>query len=169
MFGRKSQNPRPAKIEGFIGSHLTIEGNVVGEGSIRIDGVIKGGVLLPGDVYVGETGKVDGEVRVNNIMIAGEITGNVHAAGRLEIERTGRLAGDINAFRLVVAEGAQFRGHCFVGDPAPGARPVTEDSEATEGLLPAAPVPDRRTGQFLSIKGRGLRMLSRLPLINPKS
>ncbi len=167
MFGGKNRNSKPYRIESIIGSDLTIEGNVAGGGAIRIDGGIKGGVSLTGDVYVGEAGKVDGDVRVNNIMVAGEITGSVHAAGRLEIERTGRMAGGINAFRLVVAEGAQFRGYCLVGEPATEAHPVP--GEAAEGLLPAAPVPDRGPGQFLSIKSRGLRMLSRLPLINPKS
>lgn len=140
MFGRKGQNSKQAKIESVIGSNMTIEGIVVGGGSIRIEGVINGGMSLTGDVYVGEKGKVDGDVRGNNIVVAGEITGSVHAAGRLVVESTGRLVGDINALKLVVSEGAQFRGHCLVGDCAQ-ANTVPEGSEAAEGLSPRRPGP----------------------------
>lgn len=117
MFNRESRHAKTGGIDTTIGKEVIIEGNVFTEGSIRIDGLVKGQVESRGDIYLGETGKVHGNLAVRNILVAGEIIGNVTAAGRLEISNTGRITGDINIQKLVVAEGALYRGKCYVGDP----------------------------------------------------
>lgn len=135
MFLKGKEKTKLGKIDNLIGKYLSIEGNISAGGSIRIDGQIKGGVESQGDIYVGETGVISGDVRVKNMLVAGMVTGNVHA-DRLEIERTGRLVGDIRVLRLMVAEGAQFRGRCLVGDQAPD--PGEGPGDNAEGDRPPA-------------------------------
>lgn len=103
------------KIDSIIGKNMTIEGKVISEGSLRVEGIVMGNIEAKGDVYIGETGKVEGNLEVRNLLIAGEITGNLRILERLEITKNGRLEGDIETKILVVEEGAEYHGRCVMG------------------------------------------------------
>ncbi|MGI6649485.1 MAG: bactofilin family protein [Bacillota bacterium] len=105
------------KIGSLIGKDIMIEGLIITEGSLRIEGTLRGEIEAKGDVFVGETGKIQGNLVVNNLLVAGEVIGNIRAFGRLEITQTGRLEGDLETQTLVIAEGAQYRGRCLMGSP----------------------------------------------------
>ena len=117
------------KISSLIGKDITIEGLIITEGSLRIEGTFRGEIEAKGDVVVGETGKIQGNLVVNNLLVAGEVIGNIRAFGRLEITRTGRLEGDLETQTLVIAEGAQYRGRCLMGSP--GQETSAQETETT--------------------------------------
>jgi len=117
------------KISSLIGKDITIEGLIITEGSLRIEGTFRGEIEAKGDVVVGETGKIQGNLVVNNLLVAGEVIGNIRAFGRLEITRTGRLEGDLETQTLVIAEGAQYRGRCLMGSP--GQETAAQETETT--------------------------------------
>ncbi|NLC07264.1 MAG: polymer-forming cytoskeletal protein [Syntrophomonadaceae bacterium] len=117
------------KISSLIGKDITIEGLIITEGSLRIEGTFRGEIEAKGDVVVGETGKIQGNLVVNNLLVAGEVIGNIRAFGRLEITRTGRLEGDLETQTLVIAEGAQYRGRCLMGSP--GHETAAQETETT--------------------------------------
>ena len=112
MFGSKDKKEKEKKNVGTVISDGTkIEGTIeVGE-SIRVDGEIHGKLIVSGDVFVGKAGKLQADVRADNVMIAGLVEGNVEAEGKLEIVSTGKLSGDICISNLIIHDGGIFEGN----------------------------------------------------------
>lgn len=118
MFGKK-ETVNLEKIESLIGKNMIIEGKIITESSMRIEGTVKGEIEAQGDVFIGEKGKVQGNILARNILIAGEVVGETKANGRLEITQTGSLEGDMDTQILVVNEGAKYQGHCSMRSQTP--------------------------------------------------
>lgn len=98
-------------IESLISSGVEIKGDINSQGSIRIDGQVEGNLNIKGDLFLGEKGKLKGEVKAQNIMIAGRLEGKASAGTRLEIGSTGIIIGDINAATLIIDEGGLLDGN----------------------------------------------------------
>jgi len=54
---------------------------------------------------------VRANVEANSVIVSGEVLGDCTAAVRVDIQATGRLTGNIRAPKIVIAEGAVFRGN----------------------------------------------------------
>jgi cytoskeletal protein CcmA (bactofilin family) len=54
---------------------------------------------------------VKATVHAKSVLISGEMIGDCFAESRVEIQATGRLTGNISAPRVVIAEGAVFKGN----------------------------------------------------------
>lgn len=96
---------RPASL---ISENLTIEGNVIGEGEVQIDGVVRGDVRV-GKVTVGETGHVEGAIHAESVEIRGRIIGEI-TAKQVRLYATGYVDGDITHEQLAMETGAFFQG-----------------------------------------------------------
>lgn len=96
---------RPASL---ISENLTIEGNVIGEGEVQIDGVVRGDVRV-GKVTVGETGHVEGAIYAESVEIRGRIIGEI-TAKQVRLYATGYVDGDITHEQLAMETGAFFQG-----------------------------------------------------------
>jgi cytoskeletal protein CcmA (bactofilin family) len=98
-----------SQLNGFLdaGSHL--RGELHFEDTFRIDGRLTGKVDSTGDLYVGEHGQVEGEVKVGRLFITGKVDAVVQAQ-RVEIAAGGQLHGEVVTPCLVVDEGAIFEG-----------------------------------------------------------
>lgn len=115
MFGKKNDIPpklNTDKVDTIIGKDTEFNGTFHARGVIRIDGKVDGEILTQGDIIVGETGKIIGDIKARHITLAGEMHGNAIVQGRLEITSTGKLFGDIEVSNLVVNDGAVFDGKC---------------------------------------------------------
>lgn len=99
-------------LNGFLdaGSHVT--GELTFEASFRIDGKLTGSVHSEGDLIVGESGEVEGEVHVGQVFIAGTVRGNLHAKRKVQVAPTGRVFADLETPVLQIEEGARFEGRC---------------------------------------------------------
>jgi len=94
-----------------IGEGLTIEGEVVTEEEVVVNGTVRG-TLSSGDlVSVGAGGVIEADVQAASLSVAGQVTGNVNAQDRIDIQAGGRLVGDVKAARLTIADGASFKGN----------------------------------------------------------
>ena len=100
------------KIDTLIGKDSGFTGNIESTGTIRVDGKFEGEITTKGDLVIGETGRVQGKIKAQNIIIAGEVKGEVEATGKLELVPTGNLQGEARMTLLVVEEGAVFQGNC---------------------------------------------------------
>jgi cytoskeletal protein CcmA (bactofilin family) len=87
-----------------------ITGQVNGSSDLIIDGELEGQVQLESHVTVGAEGRVRGDITARTVRIGGRVQGNVHGLEKVEILPTGRLEGDVLAPRVVLAEGAFFKG-----------------------------------------------------------
>lgn len=94
-----------------MGKAIFIKGEVSGGQDLIIDGSLEGKVQLKeNQVTVGENGKISGEIYARSIIIHGQVVGNMFAEERLEIKASGSLKGDITSPRVVIDEGAYFKG-----------------------------------------------------------
>jgi cytoskeletal protein CcmA (bactofilin family) len=97
------------KLETFLGSNSSFNGELTVRGTLRIDGALEG--QLDADcVILSETGEVKGEIKAKSILIGGKIDGNVRAQELVEIKSKGRVLGDIFTPKLAVIEGGEFNG-----------------------------------------------------------
>jgi cytoskeletal protein CcmA (bactofilin family) len=87
-----------------------LRGEVTGSTELLIDGEIEGEVRLGATMTVGTEGSVVGPVTAPVVRIAGRVTGDVMASDRVEVAPTGSLEGDVSAPRIVISEGAFFKG-----------------------------------------------------------
>jgi cytoskeletal protein CcmA (bactofilin family) len=107
--------PRPAVQAGdektVIGQHITIEGQIRGEEHLVIEGSMKGNVQMEKHNFtVGANGRVDGEVRAQNVSISGQLKGTINAVGKVEVTKQADFYGDIKAKSISVEDGAYFKG-----------------------------------------------------------
>ena len=94
-----------------IGSSIVIEGDLTGEEDLVVLGTVKGKISIQQSVRVESSGVVDADISCTNAVINGQVTGNVVARDRLDLRSDARLVGDIKAGRILIAEGATFRGN----------------------------------------------------------
>jgi cytoskeletal protein CcmA (bactofilin family) len=94
-----------------IGAKTTVKGEISGDEDILVEGVVEGQIKIQKDVRVGPGGTVRATVHAQSVLISGEMVGDCHAQSRVEIQATGKLTGNISAPRVVIAEGAVFKGN----------------------------------------------------------
>jgi cytoskeletal protein CcmA (bactofilin family) len=113
---------RQGDLNGFLdnGSHL--QGELRFDASFRVDGKLSGKVDSEGDLIVGDTGEIDGELKVGQIFISGTVRGTIKAARRVQIAPNGRVFAEIDTPSLIIEDGATFEGRCAMSrEPARGA------------------------------------------------
>lgn len=114
MFGSSKKTTDSASIgsnvETLIGKTTFLTGTLNLDGSVRIEGTFEGSVCSKGDVFIGPAGKVTAEITGKNVTIAGIVTGNVSVDEKLELMAGATLNGDIKVKKLVIEEGAIFKG-----------------------------------------------------------
>jgi cytoskeletal protein CcmA (bactofilin family) len=94
-----------------IGKSVVIKGEVSGSESLFIEGRVEGVINLPGNrVTVGREGHVAATVTAREVIVHGKIVGNVDAIDRLNVRSEGSLTGDVIAHRIMVEDGAFFKG-----------------------------------------------------------
>ena len=76
----------------------------------RAEGELRGEVRVGSAVTVGADGVVEGPITAPVVRVGGRVVGNVVATDRVEVSPSGSLEGDIAAPRVVIAEGAFFKG-----------------------------------------------------------
>ncbi|GMV40163.1 MAG: hypothetical protein AMXMBFR64_18790 [Myxococcales bacterium] len=94
----------------IIGTSITVDGEILGDEPLLVRGTVKGRIHLTAAVQVDTSGVVEAEVRTSEAHVAGQVTGNVTATERVEIQPGGRLTGNIRAPRILIADGALFKG-----------------------------------------------------------
>ena len=109
---KKKEDVIVEDLDSLIGENIKITGKIEGKGNLRVDGFIEGDINYEGNIVVGETGKVYGNIKANDISLAGTIHGNVDSKTKLVILPTGTLIGDIQVSSFVIHENAKFDGNC---------------------------------------------------------
>jgi cytoskeletal protein CcmA (bactofilin family) len=107
-----AQQDNMAAAETVVGPSVKIQGDLVSEGNIRIEGAVAGKVATTQSVHVGDKAKIAADIQAGNAIIAGEVHGNLRIAESLILQPSARIAGDISCTTLRVEDGAQFSGKC---------------------------------------------------------
>ncbi|MBM3164699.1 MAG: polymer-forming cytoskeletal protein [Bacteroidetes bacterium] len=94
-----------------------INGDLVSDANVLIDGEMNGNISCSGKVIIGSGGKIKGNLVCVNAEIQGSIDGEVTVEGLLTLTSTARIKGDIQTAKLVIQEGAIFEGSCVMKSP----------------------------------------------------
>jgi len=113
MFSEKNkQKPDFTKEQNKISQGTKLSGNVVSEGSFRVEGELEGNMEIKGKVVISETGLIKGEIICENADIEGHFEGKLKVKTCLTLKSTANITGDVIADQLVVEAGAKFNATC---------------------------------------------------------
>jgi cytoskeletal protein CcmA (bactofilin family) len=114
-----------------IGKSVKIKGQIFSREDLTIDGEVDGSVELQEHrLTVGPNGKLQAGVKAREIIVLGAIHGNVEASDKIDIRKDAKLVGDIKTARIVIEDGAYFKGSIDIARP-----------EISKPAAPAAPKP----------------------------
>lgn len=118
LLGGGASGGKSAGVDSLIGRHTEILGDVRFAGGLHVDGIVKGAVsVMPGGhddgtatLSVSETGSIEGDVRVPNVVINGVVLGDVRASERVVLNGRARVTGDVHYKVLQIESGATING-----------------------------------------------------------
>lgn len=94
-----------------IGSSIVIDGEISGDEDLVIQGTVKGRISVKESLFVENSGVVEADIDTQNVEISGRVTGNILASEKVELKADCRVTGDIKAPRILIADGASFKGN----------------------------------------------------------
>jgi cytoskeletal protein CcmA (bactofilin family) len=139
-----------------IGPQTHVKGALEGDEDLHVVGRVDGNITLTKSLIVDPAGIVVADVQVAKAIISGTVVGNVTATELVHITEQGRVVGDLAAPRVVLVDGASFRGNVDMGDmessrserPAaavkPVARPAVKEPPVAPKPAPRPAPPPRR-------------------------
>src|SRR5947199_2680390 len=133
----RSNDFEPARGSASIGKSVTIKGQIFSREDLVVDGEIEGAIELNDHrLTVGPNGRVRAGIKAREIVVLGSIDGNVEALDKIDIRKDAKLVGDIKTARIVIEDGAYFKGSIdIVKTDAPKQQPRPQAAAA------AAPQP----------------------------
>jgi cytoskeletal protein CcmA (bactofilin family) len=94
-----------------LGSSLHVKGEISGNEDLLIDGSVEGLVQLDErKLTIGATAKVTADIIAREVVVYGSVKGNLRAKDRIEIKKDGSVNGDLTTARIMIEDGAYFKG-----------------------------------------------------------
>jgi len=109
-----------------IGPRTVIKGEVTGDEDVLVEGIVEGEVRIARDLRVGQGGTVKATISAQSVVVSGEVVGDCQAENRVEIQASGRVTGNIRAPKIVIAEGAMFKGNSDMSGRKDERKPISE-------------------------------------------
>jgi cytoskeletal protein CcmA (bactofilin family) len=136
----RSAEPEIPRGVATIGKSVTIKGQIFAREDLFVDGEINGTLEAQEHrITVGPNGKVEAGIKAREIVILGTVHGDVEASERIDIRKDARLVGDIKTSRIVIEDGAFFKGSIDITKTeAPKAAPPPPRPVAAPAPAPAA-------------------------------
>jgi len=125
----------PGTAAACISQGIRIRGEVTGSEDLFVDGHVDGKLSLAnGSLTIGPNGSVKADVTAREVIILGRLEGKISGRERVQLWSTGQVNGDVETERLVIEDGAQFRGKVESGKPAGEARAAGASVASSTGL-----------------------------------
>ena len=124
-----------------IGKAVRVVGQIYSKEDLFVDGDLEGTVeALEHKLTIGPNGKVHATVKAREVVALGTIQGNVEAAEKIEIRKDAKLIGDIKTARIIIEDGAYFKGSIDIVKPEP-ARLAPRPQSAPPQAVPVNQTP----------------------------
>ena len=99
-------------LHNTITNGTEIVGDIISQGDLRLDGLLKGNLNIKGRLVIGKTGKVTGAITCKNAEINGIVEGKIYASELLSLTESANVKGDIIINKLNIQPGCKFTGTC---------------------------------------------------------
>ena len=110
-----------------LGSSLHVKGEITGNEDLHIDGSVEGLVQLDDrKLTVGASAKVTADIVAREVVVYGSVKGNLRARDRIEIKKDGSVVGDLTTARIMIEDGAYFKGSIEIDRTASGSSASTD-------------------------------------------
>ena len=94
-----------------LGASLHVKGEITGNEDLAIDGSVEGLVHLEDrKLTIGASARVTADVIAREVVVYGNVKGNLRARDRIEIKKDGSVVGDLTTARIMIEDGAYFKG-----------------------------------------------------------
>jgi cytoskeletal protein CcmA (bactofilin family) len=127
---RQGTSPTPANATDrtIIARPSIFEGRITGSGEIIVNGLVKGTINTSGPVKIADQGRVEATIHGKLVVVAGTVAADITADEKIELEASARVDGNITAPRILIKDGATFKGQVNMKDP--DSRPAVRTSSA---------------------------------------
>jgi cytoskeletal protein CcmA (bactofilin family) len=123
-----------------LGKSVMVKGQIFSREDLTIDGEVEGTVELQEHrLTVGPNGRVQAGIKAREIVVLGTIHGNVEATEKIDIRKDAKLVGDIKTARIVIEDGAYFKGSIDITKPEARPQPQRQQPAAQPAAQTAAP------------------------------
>ena len=113
--------PGPRGGIATIGKSVKVVGQIFSKEDLYVDGDLEGSVeALEHKLTIGPNGTVHAGIKAREVLALGTIHGNVEATEKIEIRKDAKLVGDIRTARIIIEDGAYFKGSIDIVKPEPG-------------------------------------------------
>jgi len=131
-----------------LGKNVTVKGQIFAREDLTIDGEVEGTVECHEHrLTIGPNARVQAGLKAREIIIQGSIQGNVDATDKIDIKKEAKLVGDIKTSRIVIEDGAYFKGSIDISKPqARGAQAGQPAAAATASAQPAVAATTSQAG-----------------------
>lgn len=146
--GANAPSAAPKANSAFISGTISIKGELSGTEDVVVAGEFEGNINLPSQsLTITQSGKVRADVHANVVEIQGELIGDIEGVDKVLITPTGRMQGNIKSPRVILDDGAQFKGSIDM-EPAPQPAPRQPAPKPAAEAAPAnAPAQAGQGGQ----------------------
>jgi cytoskeletal protein CcmA (bactofilin family) len=121
-----------------LGKNVTVKGQIFAREDLTIDGEVEGTVECHDHrLTIGPNARVQAGLKAREIIIQGSIQGNVEAADKIDIKKEAKLVGDIKTSRIVIEDGAYFKGSIDISKAAVSKQAAAPPINATPVATPA--------------------------------
>ena len=129
----RNRNPKGAEVKEnlkdmtLISRNASIDGDIKFTGSLRVEGNVKGNLIAESDeghLTVGESGVIEGQIRVPNIIVNGTVKGDIHSTKHVELAAKARVTGNVHYALIEIVMGAAVNGSLLHQDSSANAGPV---------------------------------------------
>ncbi len=141
----KSPEIDSSRSSATIGKAVKIIGQIFSKEDLYVDGDVEGTIECQDNkLTIGPNGKLQAGVRAREVVVLGQIKGNVEANDRIDIRKDARLVGDIKTARIVIEDGAYFKGSIDIVKPdaakAAAASQAPQGAQTAGQIAPKPPV-----------------------------
>ena len=124
-------NAAPGERTTTIGPTIVVRGKLISNENLIVRGRIEAEIHSTKDLHLENSGIINADMRVNSVTISGIVVGDIYAQVRVKLAPEARVVGDIYTPRLIVEDGATFRGRVEMDglEHLAGLRPSTAGAQ----------------------------------------
>jgi cytoskeletal protein CcmA (bactofilin family) len=139
-----------------IGPSLVVKGELSGSEDLVVDGEVDGSIALQGQsLTVLPNGRVRANIEARNVILHGRVDGDIHASERVELLKSASLTGNISTARILIEDGAFFKGTIDMQKPEPAPKIQTKPPATATAAVPVAKQQGSVLERLAARKSRG--------------